>query len=845
MRVQLILSALLPAAAFIAMLLLLQIAPFGDKTFLYDDMKRQYVDYYSYYKDIILSKDDFFYSFSNGLGGEMFSSMAYYLLSPLLIPFIFLPRAALPTAITILIGCKLCFCSLFAFIGLHDLEDGDSPWILALSFAYAFNAYTALNASNIMWMDVVAVFPLLLMTTRWILEGRRFAGRYFAALLCASLVMNFYITYMVLLYLGIYVLLHARKVQRVWTWIFGCVVSAGLTACVMLPTFLALMDSGKNTTRFGDPIPSRYLNLGEILSKALTLSTDGDQIFQGNPHIYCGLLVLFGLVFYLLNRNIETGKRARTGVLMAIVTLSMMIAPVNRIWHGFASPEGFLYRFSFLLIYTALECAWVCINHVDGITRNRFVLGCGMIFAFMLPVFYRRFYYLGGPKKGLNAVLLIVFGGMLGMLLYLRRSQKPFIKHICGILVWLLLLFEMGDVWSNFVVGYAYASYGQDFNSEFIAKTSHDAPILAAIEAQDQGFYRIENENPRTENDAFQYNTNGVNVYTSMTPINVREFMHRLGYNDNHFFATYTTENMAAADAIFGVRYIVSNDHWSRLDATLPIIFADERSVEELTAHSGETEQADNPFSFAEAILGTYMGREVHFLTSARVLDLQVEDSRLNPGKDSATFHLETVTDGSLYFYVQKLDHSEDMTLLVNGKESGSFGNASCTNVLNLGTYQAGERVTVQIDNIERIPAAEDFLFVTEDEAALENVCKEIPEGTVSVQKIRSSHLKLETNEASGNAQSIVMAIPYENNWVIRIDGKKVEPIELFGVYMAIPLPGDGQMHHVDLRYWPKGFRAGTVITALTIGAIAAYLLWKRREESGQKTARTADSMVN
>jgi len=37
----------------------LRITPFGDSTFLYDDMKRQYVDFYSYYRQIFYSSNDF------------------------------------------------------------------------------------------------------------------------------------------------------------------------------------------------------------------------------------------------------------------------------------------------------------------------------------------------------------------------------------------------------------------------------------------------------------------------------------------------------------------------------------------------------------------------------------------------------------------------------------------------------------------------------------------------------------------------------------------------------------------------------------------------------------------
>ena len=53
------------AVPFMMMLVLCairHIAPFGDNTFLYLDMKRQYVDFYSYYKSVFTGKNDFIYT---------------------------------------------------------------------------------------------------------------------------------------------------------------------------------------------------------------------------------------------------------------------------------------------------------------------------------------------------------------------------------------------------------------------------------------------------------------------------------------------------------------------------------------------------------------------------------------------------------------------------------------------------------------------------------------------------------------------------------------------------------------------------------------------------------------
>jgi uncharacterized membrane protein YfhO len=85
---------------------------FGDSTFLYDDMKRQYADFYSYYRQTFHSENNFLHSFSKGFGGGMAGFPAYYLTSSLLLFFIFVIRDTLPLAITFRVLVKAFLTSL-------------------------------------------------------------------------------------------------------------------------------------------------------------------------------------------------------------------------------------------------------------------------------------------------------------------------------------------------------------------------------------------------------------------------------------------------------------------------------------------------------------------------------------------------------------------------------------------------------------------------------------------------------------------------------------------------------------------------------------------------------------
>ena len=73
---------LLPAAVMLAVYALIGVAPFGEKSLLVTDMDGQYVSFFSYLKDMARNGNDFFYTFSKNLGGDMAGFAAYSCSAP-------------------------------------------------------------------------------------------------------------------------------------------------------------------------------------------------------------------------------------------------------------------------------------------------------------------------------------------------------------------------------------------------------------------------------------------------------------------------------------------------------------------------------------------------------------------------------------------------------------------------------------------------------------------------------------------------------------------------------------------------------------------------------------------
>ncbi len=79
----LLVAFFLPVFLLGIVLVLTNIIPFGERTFLRIDMGRQYAAFLAYLRDMAAEGNDPFYSFSKGVGGDMYFLYSYYLANPI------------------------------------------------------------------------------------------------------------------------------------------------------------------------------------------------------------------------------------------------------------------------------------------------------------------------------------------------------------------------------------------------------------------------------------------------------------------------------------------------------------------------------------------------------------------------------------------------------------------------------------------------------------------------------------------------------------------------------------------------------------------------------------------
>ena len=145
------LSILIPSMMILTIFLLFTITPFGNRTWLTIDLGQQYVDFFSYYRDTLLHHpEQFFYSFSKSIGGEMVSLWAYYLMSPFNLLFLLIPTSKIAMGVSLLIFLKLVL-STVSFAVLLDVKFKHRDWTsLLFALSYGFMSYLSANQLNVM-----------------------------------------------------------------------------------------------------------------------------------------------------------------------------------------------------------------------------------------------------------------------------------------------------------------------------------------------------------------------------------------------------------------------------------------------------------------------------------------------------------------------------------------------------------------------------------------------------------------------------------------------------------------------------------------------------------------------
>ncbi len=817
----LIASFVIPVMIMVIIFLAKGIFPFGDLCFLRTDMYHQYAPFFSEFQYKLTQGGSLLYSWDVGMGVNFSALYAYYLASPFNWLLIFCPKSLIIEFMTCQIVLKMGLCGLSMSYYLRKHCHTNDFGVAFFGVFYALSGYMAAYSWNIMWLDCIILFPLIVLgLERLVRKGK---GLLYCLTLGMSILSNYYISIMTCIFMILYFIvllimdedMHWEKfITRGFQFAVYSVLSGGLAAVVLLPEIYALQMTASGDMNFPETF-NQYFPIFDMIARHIG-NVETEIGLDHWPNIYCGVAVLMFFILYLLCRQIGAKEKAVYCSLLLFFFASFSFNILNFIWHGFHYPNSLPARQSYIYIFLVL---FVCYRAYMYLRKMPWKHVCtafagSVIFVLMAQKlvtedhFHFIVYYVA-------IAFLALYVGAIAMYQKGRRYYVP------------ALIYGLSLVSIESAVNMAVTSVDTTNRTTY---TDDNAAVEKLVDTlqPNETFFRVDKVKRKTKNDGAWMNFPSVSLFSSTANADLSDLFRKLGC-EGSVNAYSITGSTPLVDALFAVKYALYSEKpedgplrtaigeedgtWLYQNQyTLPLgFYVDPDFESRWNLDTGNPADVQN--SLADA-LGVEPVLEL-------VLDTTIEGSDL-------TFTPET--GGEYYVYVEN-SKVEDVTA-TTWKGPNAFHNVKRGYLLELGYCAAGEPVTLTAEDGKEELWADVYRF---SENALGSVAAKLSAHPWKLTSWTDTSLEgTITCEADG---MMFTSIPYDEGWKIKVDGEEVKTEKMLDAFVGISLSAG--THTVTMEYTPSGLILGAVVTAASLMILILIILGGmavRRYRTGNQT---------
>lgn len=833
--------------------------PFGNGSVLVLDLNGQYVYYFEQLREIILGDGSFLYSFGRALGGEFMGIYAYYLASPFSFIVCLFPKEMITEALLCMFLLKTGLCGLTFGIYLHYKTPEhrlNRIAVVLFSTMYALTAFAVVQQHNTMWIDNLILLPLIVMGIERMIKYHRF--RLFVISLTIAVMSNFYIGYMMCIFVLVYFFVCYLSMSpeernprgeeyhfgKSFLRIAGSALLVISMSAVMIWSAYYSLTFGKTT--FSNPnfeFKSKF-DLLDLISKLFIGSYDTVRP-EGLPFVYSGSLTLLLVPLYFIIKKIPLREKIANAFMVVFFVFSFTGSTIDLVWHGFQRPNWLNYRYSFILCFFLVFCAYRAFLYIKEIDVKAVIIDVAF-WVMMLVLLQKLDTYDWISDYG---TVWLSFAFFAAYLILLRFEIISNVKNGVSLAIASVVVLEcfVGGLLNLVALGDDVVYSKRTSYRNYVDRVQ---PIVDMIQENDDSFYRMEKTFHRKTNDPLALGFRGLSNSTSTLNAKTIRFLRELGLSSKSHWSKYLG-GTPMLDMLLGVKYVIieegdpmtdiyneiyqyqHSEDFANLIAyenpyALPIAYGVDTSLLEYLL-SNEESPFERMNSLATLMTGSdedievyvpldiiesdYKGLKLTFTTGHKVY---TSDSSDKTG--SVYYKFVTERDGNVYCYFPS-DYARECDLYLNGsKYSEYFGNETCR-VIDLGWFEAGETVEVSLhltENEKLYIGNENTFFYYVDDVALASVYEELSASAYNITEYTEDSF-YGTIDVQVGDELIFTTIPYDEGWVITVDGKEVSPVIALDAVLAFYVsPGT---HEVSLEYRPDCVIYGRYISL--VGFIA------------------------
>lgn len=555
----------------------------GGKTIVSFDMQSEYVAYMRYFKSIL--QGDYSYIFTEGkvFGGDFLSIYTFYLASPLNFFVVFFSDAAIPDFFLITSMIKMCLSSLTFYFLIRFTTGHSKVGNLVFSVGYGLVSYSLIYISNYMWLDAVAILPLVVLGLEQLKKGK--ALYLYPLAIALTLISSWYTGFIVCIFAATLIIYYFftmdKESHQRFPFLLRAVVFSLLGGFLASFAWVTAYFHFSGTKAFVDLPKFEFFSFSMLFSGFLEngyASSHEIQQYRGYISMFTGVVSLVFFLRYFLNEKYSRRERISSFGLCFFYVLVILNSFLTAMFHGGKEPTWFPGRYSFIIGFLVCYFAYKDYDQPEGNTVYSLIpLILAPMIVLPVVIYTKNSNYYDNTYEALHYVLsvpslLIYIATVIIVSIYPLLKDFAFMqahhrtyKAFVGVVLVPLTCLSSYRGYSKIIQVNQAENIYQD-KEEYLEDDAL-SPLFEDLKAYDkQNDYRMEatfnrpgNYNEINNNPMF-YRYNGLNHFSSCEKKDVEAFFEKLGFHYNYFFERYDGGSTATINSLLNMKYLIDDD---------------------------------------------------------------------------------------------------------------------------------------------------------------------------------------------------------------------------------------------------------------------------------------------
>ncbi len=835
------------------------IFPFGNRQIMIIDSWHQYYPILQELHDKLINGKPLLYTWHSGGGTNFWLMMTYYAMSPLNLLSVFVSKLHLREFLFFITLFKISLGGAFFSVYLQAIHKRYDMSTTFFGMLYAFCGFFMAYYWNVMWLDVVAIFPLIILGLHRVIFTKKIV--LYTLTLTYAIISNYYVAFFVCLFIALYSIVYTfaeaglsfkNGIKRLLLLLLASLLAVGMGAVVLLPVIkgmsLAYGLSSHDPTGY-----ETYTTLFDTINRLLPFVKP--SVVDGPPNLALGIMGTLFFMLYFIQPQHGVKRKLGYGLLFAFLIFSTNINYLNFIWHGLHFPNQVPFRFAFTISFLMLTIAYQGYLALEQTRHQIFAkLFAGTALYLIIAEKLAAEQYFTNAVYGILLALLVY--GAIFVLYFKKQVDRRLIAQL------LVLAFVIeGLIMAGLAVSEAHSS-GHDNYFADGPKVQH---ALDYWRANESDIGRIELSPLYTTNDPLLYQYRGISQFSSTANANYTTFTKLFGLSSNEPSNSYKyIPNTPIANGFLGINYIISKNEKLAPDNAIYDTVFEEDGLRLLKSryplpfgfavkHSIYLDVLDDnsPFNRQQTWLEHASGQHEELFTAMPVSESTFDNIRLgnvsntryyysniNPGQPGhAKLVFSALGDEQTYLYFK--NQNKKVQLEYGGMVYNFDPRRGV--IMDVGRLKDGAKITLSFDVDAQDSGYFDLQAVTFDTAAYQVAYDKLIQAPFNIEKFDEMSISGTIDLPQDGV--LYTSIPYDGGWSVSVDGEPAKIMPLKKAVITVPLSAG--RHDIDFSYYPPGLKQGLRVSLASFSLFVGLLILYGRFGQQPTTPLTKPSHDN